>query len=204
VAGSGGSLTLLPIVEVEGDVGTALAATVAPLADGPIHLSDELFRAGVRPAIDPGRLTGPIGPAPPAMKVLSKWLWLGYAALRELEAFAALGSELDRATRAQMDRGRRIVALFQQPAGRPMPLEEEVLVLYAGTAGHLDKVPLEQVRAFEEGLVAHARARHADALGSLDRPRLSVEEMRRTLDAVIEDFKIHFGTDAKLTAGERP
>jgi F-type H+-transporting ATPase subunit alpha len=78
-----------------------------------------------------------------------------------------------------------------------MPLEDQVLVLYAGTAGHLDKVRPEQVRAFEEGLVAHARARHPDALHSLTRPRLSVDELRRTLDGVIEDFKIHFGGAAR-------
>jgi F-type H+-transporting ATPase subunit alpha len=188
---------MLPIVEVEGAAGAALAAAVTPLADGPIAFSAERFRAGTRPAVEWGGPSVLIGPSSPAMKLLAKRVLLDYAVLGELEAFAALGTKLDRATRAQIDHGRRVAALLGQPPGRPMSVEDQVLVLYAGTAGHLDRVPLEQVRAFEEGLVAHAHARHAGALHDLDRPRLTPEALRQLLDPVIEDFKSHFGCELR-------
>jgi F-type H+-transporting ATPase subunit alpha len=114
--------------------------------------------------------------------------------MRELEEFARLGTELDRATRRQLERGYRVAELLKQPMGRPLPLADQILVLYAGVAGHLDHVPVARVREFEEGLIAHAHAAHPEALRLLDSRRLFYENLRGTLDPVITDFQGRFAS----------
>jgi F-type H+-transporting ATPase subunit alpha len=194
VAGSGGSLTVLPVVETDDDAADALARDVVALGDGPLWLRAELFQAGVYPALDLDAIlaTHSGGPAVPASKYLHKRLTLEYVAMRELEAFAALGTELDRASRAQLERGYRVAEALRQPAGRPLPPPDQVLILYAAVAGFLDHVPLAQVRAFEEGLIAYTHVTHPQVLKSLDRPRLSCDDLCGTLDPVIADFQRRF------------
>jgi F-type H+-transporting ATPase subunit alpha len=187
VAGSGGSLTALPIVESGSDAAADLVRDVVGLSDGALFLRAELFRAGIYPALEPASLQGG-GPAVPAMRYLRKGLTLAWQAMRELEDFAGLGAELDRATRALLERGHRIVELLRQPPGRPVSLREQILVLGAGVFGHLDGVPREFAGAFVEGLVAYAHAAHPGVLRSLDRPRLSYDELRRDLGLVVADF----------------
>ena len=144
VAGTGGSLTALPIIEtLEGEVSAYIPTNVISITDGQIYLEPDLFFAGVRPAIDVGISVSRVGGKAqiPAMKKIAGCLRLDLAAFRELEAFAQLGTELDKATQAQLDRGYRMVELLKQPQFRPMHVVDQVMIIYAGTKGYLDKVP---------------------------------------------------------------
>jgi F-type H+-transporting ATPase subunit alpha len=191
VAGSGGSVTVLPIVEAGGEAADALAVDVLSLSDGPILLKADLFQAGVYPALDVGAAVALAGGGPglPAIKFLLKGLVGSYLGMRELEEFAARGAELDRVSRTELERGRRVAAVLRQPVGRPLPPAEQVLVLYAGVFGHLDGVPPDQVREFEEGLRAHARAAHPGVLRALASGEVrSYDELRRRLGGVVGDF----------------
>src|SRR5215469_11467898 len=141
----GGSLTALPVIETqEGDVSAYIPTNVISITDGQIYLEGELFFSGVRPAINVGISVSRVGgnAQVKAMKKIAGSLRLDLASFRELEAFAQLGTELDKATQKQLDRGARLVELLKQPQYKPMPIEQEVVVIYAGTKGHLDDVPL--------------------------------------------------------------
>ncbi|MDB5171789.1 MAG: atpA, partial [Phycisphaerales bacterium] len=158
----GGSLTALPIIETqEGEVSAYIPTNVISITDGQIYLEPDLFFAGVRPAINVGISVSRVGgnAQTKAMKKIAGSLKLDMAAYRELEAFAQLGTELDAATQKQLDRGARLVELLKQPQYRPMPLENEVIVIYAGTQGFLDDVPLARVQEFQDALLAYIDAR---------------------------------------------
>src|SRR5947208_3819875 len=148
----GGSLTSLPIIEtLEGEVSAYIPTNVISITDGQIYLQPDLFYAGVRPAIDVGISVSRVGGKAQikAMKQIAGSLRLDLAAFRELEAFAQLGTELDKATQSQLDRGYRMVEILKQPQFKPMHVIDQVMALFAGTKGHLDKVPVKQVPAFE-------------------------------------------------------
>jgi F-type H+-transporting ATPase subunit alpha len=190
---AGGALTVLAIAQTqEGDVSAPVTADLVSLTDGQIHLRADLFRAGIRPAVD--RSTHPAGGlfAPPKTKWSLKGLWLDLAASAELEAYARLGTELDRATRLQLERGRRLIELLNQTPGRPMPAVDQFIVLYAGTQGYLESLPLARVHAFEEGLLADVHARRPDVLRALNDARHFDGPVRRTLEEAIEEFKFRF------------
>ena len=143
VPGSGGSLTALPIIEtLEGEVSAYIPTNVISITDGQIYLQPDLFYAGVRPAIDVGISVLRVGGKAqiPAMKQIAGSLRLDLAAFRELEAFAQLGTDLDKATQSQLDRGYRMVELLKQPQFKPMNIIDQVMVIFAGTQGYLDKV----------------------------------------------------------------
>jgi F-type H+-transporting ATPase subunit alpha len=147
---SGGSLTALPIIEtLEGEVSAYIPTNVISITDGQIYLQPDLFNAGIRPAIDVGISVSRVGGKAqiPSMKQVAGGLRLDLASFRELEAFAQLGTELDAATQKQLDRGYRMVELLKQPQFRPMDVTDQVLIIYAGTRGYLDKVPIRQVQA---------------------------------------------------------
>ncbi|MEX0887271.1 MAG: F0F1 ATP synthase subunit alpha [Phycisphaeraceae bacterium] len=153
-----GSLTALPIIETqEGDVSSYIPTNVISITDGQIYLEPDLFFAGVRPAINVGISVSRVGGNAQikAMKEVAGSLRLDLAAFRELEAFAQIGTELDRATQRQLDRGQRMVELLKQPQYEPMEVFDQVIQLFAGTRGYLDDLPLNQVASYAEALVKH-------------------------------------------------
>ncbi len=153
VANTGGSLTALPIIEtLEGEVSAYIPTNVISITDGQIYLQPDLFFAGIRPAVDVGISVSRVGGNAqiPAMKQIAGSLRLDLAAFRSLEAFAQLGTELDKASQSQLDRGYRMVEILKQRQTRPMNVTDQVLILYAGSKGFLDKVPIKQVSSWEE------------------------------------------------------
>ncbi len=157
----GGSLTALPIIETqEGEVSAYIPTNVISITDGQIYLVPELFFSGVRPAIDVGVSVSRVGgnAQTKAMKKIAGGLKLDLAAYRELEAFAQLGTELDKQTQKQLDRGARLVELLKQPQYKPMPIEQEVIAIYAGTQGYLDDIAVNRVSEFQNGLLAYVDA----------------------------------------------
>src|ERR1700723_1706890 len=161
----GGSLTALPVIETQaGDVSAYIPTNVISITDGQIFLEPDLFFAGVRPAINVGISVSRVGgnAQTKAMKRVAGSLRLDLAAFRELEAFAQLGTELDKATQAQLDRGARLVELLKQPQYRPMLVEMEVMVIYAGTKGYLDDVPVNRVQEFQTAFLQYVDTSAAD------------------------------------------
>ena len=166
----GGSLTALPIIETKaGDVSAYIPTNVISITDGQIYLIDDLFKAGVRPAVDVGISVSRVGGAAQikAMKSVAGTLKLDLAQFRELEAFSTFGSELDAVSRGQLDRGARLVELLKQPLNSPMPVEEQVVSIFVGTSGGLDDVPVEQVRRFERDLLDWFRSWHTGMLAEI-------------------------------------
>jgi F-type H+/Na+-transporting ATPase subunit alpha len=162
-----GSLTALPIIETKaGDISAYIPTNVISITDGQIFLEDDLFKSGVRPAINVGQSVSRVGSAAQikAMKTAVGTLKGDLAQFRELESFAAFGSELDKVSQAQLDRGYRLTELLKQPLNSPLPVEEQVVSVYAGTRGHLDDVPVADVRRFETELLEFVRTRHGDLL----------------------------------------
>jgi len=185
----GGSLTALPIIETKaGDISAYIPTNVISITDGQVFLESDLFYSGVRPAINVGNSVSRVGGAAQikAMKSVAGTLKIDLAQFRDLESFATFGSELDKSSQAQLDRGYRLTELLKQGLNAPVPVEEQCIVIYAGTRGWLDSIPVADVKRFEGELVATFRARHADLLehirstGTL--PETSV------LDAALKSF----------------
>src|SRR5262249_7624090 len=187
VATSGGSLTALPIIEtLEGEVSAYIPTNVISIADGQIYLQPDLFFAGVRPAVDVGISVSRVGGKAQiaAMKQIAGSLRLDLAAFRSLEAFAQLGTELDKATQAQLDRGNRMVEILKQPQYRPMHVIDQVLIIYAGTKGYLDQVKVNHVAAWEEQFLRYMREQKAELRNEVIRgktlaPRKETPEARK-------------------------
>src|SRR3954465_5439404 len=162
-----GSLTALPVIETKaGDVTAYIPTNVISITDGQIYLIDDLFKSGIRPAVDVGISVSRVGSAAQigAMKSVSGTLKLDLAQFRELEAFATFGSELDKVSAAQLDRGYRLTELLKQNLNAPMPVEEQVVSIYVGTAGLLDDIDSSLVKQFEQELLEFMRGRHAGLL----------------------------------------
>lgn len=189
----GGSLTALPIIETqEGEVSAYIPTNVISITDGQIYLVPNLFAAGVRPAVDVGISVSRVGGAAQtkAMKSVAGTLRLDLAQYRNLEAFAQLGTDLDAATQRQIDRGVRLVELLKQNENKPLSVDKQVLVLYAGTRGFLDKVPVEKVPEYEEKLIKHVHDAHPELLNAiLETGKLPDEEK---LKSVLQDFTDSF------------
>lgn len=154
----GGSITALPFIETQaGDISAYIATNVISITDGQIFLKDDLFYSGIRPAIDAGSSVSRVGGSAQikAMKKVAGTLRIDLASYRELEAFTQFGSDLDAATQAKLNRGRRTVEVLKQPLHKPLPVEKQVLILYALTNGYLDSVPIDDILAFEEELYAY-------------------------------------------------
>src|SRR3989454_8453053 len=166
----GGSLTALPIIETkEGDVSAYIPTNVISITDGQIYLQTDLFRSGVRPAVDVGISVSRVGGNAQikAMKSVAGTLKIDLAQFRELEAFASFGSELDKVSQAQLERGYRLTELLKQPLRSPMAVEEQVVSIFAGTRGHLDDIPLVDIGRFESELLEELRTRYADLLDAI-------------------------------------
>ena len=196
VANTGGSLTALPIIEtLEGEVSAYIPTNVISITDGQIYLQPDLFFAGVRPAIDVGISVSRVGGKAqiPAMKQIAGSLRLDLAAFRELEAFAQLGTELDKATQSQLDRGYRMVEILKQPQFKPMNVIDQVMIIYAGTKGFLDKVPIKQVAAWEEQFLRFMHEqRPAGAQRSVKENEADARRSSKQLNEAIEAFQPQF------------
>jgi F-type H+-transporting ATPase subunit alpha len=189
---SGGSLTALPIIEtLEGEVSAYIPTNVISITDGQIYLVPDLFFAGVRPAIDVGISVSRVGGKAqiPAMKKVAGGLRLDLAAFRELEAFAQLGTELDKATQRQLDRGYRMVELLKQPQYRPMSAVDQVMSLFAGIEGYLDNVPIRSVSKWESDFLDFIRERKPELRGALEREKKMTDKIEADLRAAITEFK---------------
>ena len=187
-----GSLTALPIIETKaGDVSAYIPTNVISITDGQIFLQDDLFKSGVRPAIDVGISVSRVGSAAQikAMKTAVGTLKSDLQQFRELEAFAAFGSDLDAVSKAQLDRGYRLTELLKQGVGQPVPVQEQVVVLYAGTRGFLDSIEIADVQRFEAELLEYFRGRHGDLLASIKETGKVDED---TLDAAVKAFAAQF------------
>ena len=188
----GGSLTALPIIETqEGEVSAYIPTNVISITDGQIYLEPDLFFAGVRPAINVGISVSRVGgnAQTKAMKKIAGSLKLDLAAYRELEAFAQLGTELDKATQAQLDRGARLVELLKQPQYKPMPVEQEVIVIYAGTQGYLDDVAIPRVQEFQTALLQYIDASAANIRETIATKKELSSETETQLKEALKTFK---------------
>ncbi len=191
----GGSLTALPIIETQaGDVSGYIPTNVISITDGQIYLEPELFYAGVRPAVNVGLSVSRVGGAAQtkAMKQVAGTLRLDLAQFRELAAFAQFGSDLDKATLSQIERGRRMVELLKQDQYVPVTMEEQVVVLFAGTQGYLDDIPVESVKKFEEEYLRYIKDQKADVLKELGEKKTIDDDLKTKLSQAIENFKQGF------------
>ena len=198
-----GSLTALPVIETKaGDVSAYIPTNVISITDGQVYLQDNLFKSGVRPAVDVGISVSRVGGAAQikAMKSVSGTLKLDLAQFRELEAFATFGSELDAISKAQLERGYRLVELLKQPLNSPMPVEEQVVSIFAGTKGYLDTIPVADVRRFENELLEHMRSRHSGLLSGIrQEPKADVP---KDLASIVAAFKAGFAPTKKSGAAD--
>jgi F-type H+/Na+-transporting ATPase subunit alpha len=202
----GGSLTALPVIETKaGDISAYIPTNVISITDGQIYLQDDLFKSGVRPAFDTGLSVSRVGGDAQikAMKSAVGTLKGDLSQFRELEAFASFGSELDKVSQAQLDRGYRLVELLKQPPNSPLPVEEQIVSLYAGTNGYLDPVPVTEVRRYEAELLDWFRTRHRDMLDTIrDSGKLPDTD---SFEGAIKEFGEQFGwEEAADEAAARP
>ena len=189
--GSGGSLTALPIIEtLLGDVSAYIPTNVISITDGQIYLENNLFYAGIRPAVNVGISVSRVGgdAQTRAMKQVAGRLRLEMAAFRELAAFAQFGSDLDKATQAQLNRGLHLQEILKQPQYEPMPLEQQVIVLFAGTQGYADKVPLEDMRRWEASLIRYMESSYPEIGKDIAEKKVITDETREKLVAALENF----------------
>ncbi len=188
-----GSLTALPVIETKaGDISAYIPTNVISITDGQIFLEDDLFKSGIRPAINVGQSVSRVGGAAQikAMKTAVGTLKGDLAQFRELEAFASFGSELDAVSQATLDRGYRLTELLKQGLNSPMAVEDQVVVLYAGTRGYLDGVEVADVRRFESGLLEYVRARHSDVVDGIRSSGTIADEdaFKQILQSFADDF----------------
>jgi F-type H+-transporting ATPase subunit alpha len=191
-ANGGGSLTALPVIETQaGDVSAYIPTNVISITDGQIFLETDLFYANTRPAINPGISVSRVGGNAQikAMKQVAGRLRLDYAQYRELEAFAQFASDLDAATQKQLARGQRVVEVLKQPQYRPMPVEQQITIIYAVTNGHLDDVPVGKIREWEASFLEFLAASHPQVGKGIRTKRTLDDELTTALKAAIEGFK---------------
>jgi F-type H+-transporting ATPase subunit alpha len=190
-----GSLTALPVIETQaGDVSAYIPTNVISITDGQIYLEADLFNSGIRPAINVGLSVSRVGGNAQikAMRQVAGTLRLDLAQYRELAAFAQFGSELDKATQAQLARGQRLTQLLKQDQFSPLPVEKEVLVIFAGTSGYLDGIDVSEVERFQRDLVAFADTHSAALLNKIATRKAIDDEIREGLKKTLSEFKERF------------
>ncbi len=191
----GGSLTSLPIIEtLEGEVSAYIPTNVISITDGQIYLQPDLFFAGVRPAMNVGISVSRVGGAAQnkAMKKVAGGLRLDLAAFRELEAFAQLGTDLDAATQARLDRGHRMVELLKQGQFKPLDVVDQILIIFAGTQGYVDKVPVSEVAQWEEGFLTFMRDQKPEVRDRLAQRQELDDALRSSIEAAIKEFQMQY------------
>jgi F-type H+-transporting ATPase subunit alpha len=199
----GGSLTALPVIETQaGDVSAYIPTNVISITDGQIFLDSDLFNSGVRPAINVGISVSRVGgnAQVKAMKQVAGSLRLAMAQYRSLAAFAQFGSDLDKATAAQLHRGQRLVELLKQDQYSPLPVEKQIIAIYAGTNGFLDDLAVERVRAFEASLYKFLDAAHPGLVADLHKKKALDDELRARLQQVLKEAKAEFQTEESARA----
>jgi len=197
----GGSMTGLPIVETKAnDISAYIPTNVISITDGQIFLETDLFNSGVRPAINVGLSVSRVGGSAQvkAMRTVAGQLKLSLSQFRDLEAFAAFASDLDAASRAQLERGARLVELLKQPQYSPFPVEEQVVSIWAGTTGQLDDVPVEDIRRFEAEFLDYLRRNNEGLLTSIRETKVLTDDNIGTLKDAIDRFRRTF----EVTGGE--
>jgi F-type H+-transporting ATPase subunit alpha len=195
----GGSLTALPIIETQaGDVSAYIPTNVISITDGQVYLEPGLFFSGVRPAINVGLSVSRVGGAAQtkAIRKVAGTLRLDMAQFRELEAFAQFGSDLDKATQRQLNRGQRLVEVLKQPQFQPMPAEKEVAILFAGANGYLDEWPVEAVGEYESQMLEFMESRHSDILNDIKEKDDITDETEEKLKKALDEFKEIFQPSA--------
>ena len=201
----GGSLTGLPIIETKAnDISAYIPTNVISITDGQIFLETDLFNSGVRPAINVGRSVSRVGGDAQikAMKKVAGGLKLALSQYRDLEAFAAFSSDLDPVSRAQLDRGARLVELLKQPQYSPLPVERQVVSVWAGTNGYLDDVPIDDVRRFEDEFLDYLQRSHEGVYASIRETRELNDDTATVLKDAIEEFRRGFEVGGGGTLGE--
>jgi F-type H+-transporting ATPase subunit alpha len=191
----GGSLTALPIIETQlGDVSAYIPTNVISITDGQIYLETDLFYAGVRPAVNVGLSVSRVGGNAQirAMRQVAGRLRLDLAQYRELAAFAQFGSELDKATQAQLNRGARMVEILKQDQYVPLSVERQILIIFAGVNGYADDLPAEEIRSFEDGLLRFVEARYPEIYQELNEKKIIGEDLRQKVEQAIREHKEEF------------
>jgi F-type H+-transporting ATPase subunit alpha len=199
----GGSLTALPYIETQaGDISAYIPTNVISITDGQIYLQADLFNSNVRPAVDVGLSVSRVGGSAQikAMRQVAGTMRLDLAQYRELAAFAQFGSDLDKASLNQLNRGRRLVEILKQGQLQPLPVEKQVLIIFAGTNGYLDDLPVEQCRKFEAELDRFVENAHAALLAEIKTKRQLDDELRNRLHAVVKEFKERFVAEMPAAA----
>jgi len=191
----GGSLTALPIIETQaGDLSAYIPTNVISITDGQIFLESDLFHQGVRPAINVGNSVSRVGGSAQvrAMRQVAGTLRLDLAQYRELAAFAQFGSDLDKSTQAQLTRGARLVEILKQPQYEPLPVEKQIAIIYAGTNGYLDAIPIGELRSFETELYSFLEARHPDVLRNIAEKKQLDDALKASLNESVKQFATDF------------
>src|SRR6187200_653033 len=202
-AKGGGSLTALPIIETQaGDLSAYIPTNVISITDGQIFLESDLFHQGVRPAINVGNSVSRVGGSAQikAMRQVAGTLRLDLAQYRELAAFAQFGSDLDKGTQAQLNRGRRLVEILKQPQYEPVAVEKQVIIVYAATKGFIDAVAIEDVRRYEEDLYRFLETRHPRVLTTIAEKKIIDDDLKGALEAALKEFGQQFGAQ-RASAG---
>jgi F-type H+-transporting ATPase subunit alpha len=198
----GGSLTALPVIETQaGDLSAYIPTNVISITDGQIFLESDLFNQGVRPAINVGNSVSRVGGSAQirAMRQVAGTLRLDLAQYRELAAFAQFGSDLDKATQAQLTRGARLVEILKQPQYEPLPVARQIALVFAGTNGYLDAIPVSDVHAFEVGLYQFIDSREPQLFRNIAEKKQLDDQLKGTLNAVVKEFAATFAA-SKATA----
>ena len=188
-------MTALPVIETqEGEVSANIPTNVISITDGQIYLEPNLFFAGQRPAVNVGISVSRVGGNAQikAMKKIAGSLRLDLSAFRELEAFAQLGTDLDKATQAQLDRGFRMVEILKQPQYKPMPIAEQVVIIWCGSKGHLDSLAVNSLASYEQSLLAHIRDEFPEIIEEITNSGEISEELEATMTSVVENFTKDF------------
>ncbi len=196
-----GSLTALPIIETQqGDVSAFIPTNVISITDGQVYLEPSLFFAGIRPSINVGLSVSRVGGAAQvkAMKQVAGTLRLDLAQYRELAAFAQFGSDLDKATQQQLNRGERLVEILKQPQYQPLPMEKQVTILFAGTRGLLDELPVSSLQDFEQELYSSIEKKHADIFSELKEQQIISDDLDKKMRAAIQECVKEFKANRNL------
>jgi F-type H+-transporting ATPase subunit alpha len=199
----GGSLTALPVIETQaGDLSAYIPTNVISITDGQIFLESDLFNQGVRPAINVGNSVSRVGGSAQirAMRQVAGTLRLDLAQYRELAAFAQFGSDLDKATQAQLTRGARLVEILKQPQYEPLAVERQIAIIFAGTNGYLDVIPTSEVRAFEVGLYQFIETRAPKLFGEIAEKKQLDDQLKGALNQVVKDFAATFAASRATAA----
>src|SRR5438067_498748 len=198
-----GSLTALPVIETQaGDVSAYIPTNVISITDGQIYLETDLFNSGIRPAVNVGLSVSRVGGSAQikAMRQVAGSLRLDLAQFRELAAFAQFGSDLDKATQAQLNRGQHLVEVLKQDQYQPLPFSKQILILFAGTGGHIDDLPVAQVREFERELYKYVETMSAGTLKQIEEKKTLDDNLKSEMTKLIADFKERFVGEREMAA----